>query len=86
MEGNKVEKSADKRSRSKKGRKKSETSTSQTIRTKGKNELKVNQEIILSDSDGTDEDWREFLRTHQPHESRPNASSSDEDDGTITEE
>ncbi|MCI80326.1 hypothetical protein A2U01_0101597, partial [Trifolium medium] len=25
-------------------------------------------------------------RTHKPHESHPNASSSDEDDGTLTEE
>ncbi|MCI71318.1 hypothetical protein A2U01_0092581, partial [Trifolium medium] len=33
-----------------------------------------------------DEDWREFLRTHKPHESHPNTSSSDEDDGTITVE
>ncbi|MCI68319.1 hypothetical protein A2U01_0089579, partial [Trifolium medium] len=32
------------------------------------------------------EDWREFLRTHKPHESHPNASFSDENDGTITEE
>ncbi|MCI91487.1 hypothetical protein A2U01_0112781, partial [Trifolium medium] len=39
--------------------------------------------IILSDSDGTNEDWREFLRTHKFHESHPNASSSDEDDGMI---
>ncbi|MCI75657.1 hypothetical protein A2U01_0096926, partial [Trifolium medium] len=68
------------------GRKKSEASTSQTKRPKGKKELQVNQEIILSDSDGTDGDWREFLRTHKPHESHPNASFSDEEDGTITEE
>ncbi|MCI46756.1 hypothetical protein A2U01_0067997, partial [Trifolium medium] len=67
MESSKVEKSASKRPKSKKGRKKSETSTSQPRLTKGKKELKVNQEIILSDSDGTDEDWREFLRTHKPH-------------------
>ncbi|MCI58443.1 hypothetical protein A2U01_0079698, partial [Trifolium medium] len=66
MESGKVEKSASKGPRSKKGRKKSETSISQTRRTKGKKELKVNQEIVFSDSDGTDEDWREFLRTHKP--------------------
>ncbi|MCI98269.1 hypothetical protein A2U01_0119572, partial [Trifolium medium] len=34
----------------------------------------------------TNEDWREFLRTHKPYESHPNASSSDEDDGTVTME
>ncbi|MCI85987.1 hypothetical protein A2U01_0107266, partial [Trifolium medium] len=64
------------------GRKKSETSTSQTKRPKGKKELKVKQEIILSDSDATDEDWREFLRTYKPRESQSDASSPDEDDGT----
>ncbi|MCI82679.1 hypothetical protein A2U01_0103953, partial [Trifolium medium] len=53
---------------------------------KGKKELEVNQEIILSDYDGTDEDWREFLRTLKPQEPHPNASSSDEEDGTTTEE
>ncbi|MCI78582.1 hypothetical protein A2U01_0099852, partial [Trifolium medium] len=68
---------------SKKGRKKSETSTSQTRRTKGKKELKVNQEIIFSDSDETDEDWREFLKTYKPRESQSDASSPDEDDGTV---
>ncbi|MCI00934.1 hypothetical protein A2U01_0021958, partial [Trifolium medium] len=56
MEGNKVEKSANKGSKSKKGKKKSETSTSQTKRPKGNKELEVTQEVILSDSDGTDED------------------------------
>ncbi|MCI74772.1 hypothetical protein A2U01_0096036 [Trifolium medium] len=45
--------------------------------------MEMTQEVILSDSDGTDEDWREFLRTHKSHESHPNASSSDEDDGTV---
>ncbi|MCI76021.1 hypothetical protein A2U01_0097290, partial [Trifolium medium] len=69
---------------SKKGRKKSETSTSQTRRTMGKKELKVNQEIILSDFDETDEDWREFLRTYKPREFQSDASSPDEDDGTVT--
>ncbi|MCI48900.1 hypothetical protein A2U01_0070143, partial [Trifolium medium] len=69
MEGNKVEKSANKRPKSKKGKKKSETSTSQTKRPKGKKELEVKQEVTFSDSDETDEDWREFLRTHKPHES-----------------
>ncbi|MCI70681.1 hypothetical protein A2U01_0091944, partial [Trifolium medium] len=69
-----------------KGRKKSKTSTSRIKHAKGKKELKVNQELILSDYDGTDEDWREFLRTLKPHESHRNASSSDEEDGTITEE
>ncbi|MCI74327.1 hypothetical protein A2U01_0095591, partial [Trifolium medium] len=69
-----------------KGRKKSKTSTSHIKRTKGNEELKVNQELILSDSDGTDEDWREFLGTLKPHESHPNASSSDEEDGTTAEE
>ncbi|MCI57928.1 hypothetical protein A2U01_0079180, partial [Trifolium medium] len=78
MQSGKVEKSVSKGPKSKKGRKKPETSTPQTRRTKGKKELKVNQEIIPSDSDGTDADWREFLRTHNPHESHPNASSSDE--------
>ncbi|MCI65571.1 hypothetical protein A2U01_0086829, partial [Trifolium medium] len=72
MKSNKVEKSANKGFMSKKGRMESETSTSQTRCTMGKKELKVNQEIILSDSDRTDEDWREFLRTHKPHESHPN--------------
>ncbi|MCI50154.1 hypothetical protein A2U01_0071398, partial [Trifolium medium] len=60
------------------------TSTSQTRRTKGKKELKVNQETTLSDSNGTDEDWREFLRTYKPRESQSNASSPDEDDGMVT--
>ncbi|MCI70514.1 hypothetical protein A2U01_0091777, partial [Trifolium medium] len=68
---------------SKKGRKKPKTSTSQTKRTKGKKELKVNQEINLSDSDNTDEDWREFLRTYKPCEFQSDASSPDEDDGTV---
>ncbi|MCI76037.1 hypothetical protein A2U01_0097306, partial [Trifolium medium] len=77
-----VEKSASKRPKSEKGKKKSETSSSQARRTKGKKELKVNQEIISSDSDETDDDWREFLMTLKPHESHPNASSSDEEDGT----
>ncbi|MCI64834.1 hypothetical protein A2U01_0086092, partial [Trifolium medium] len=45
-----------------------------------------NQEVIFSDSDGTDEDWREFLRNHKPHESHSDASSPDEDDGTVTVE
>ncbi|MCI42286.1 hypothetical protein A2U01_0063523, partial [Trifolium medium] len=40
----------------------------------------------LSDSDGTDEDWREFLKTHKPHESHSDASSPDEDDGAVTVE
>ncbi|MCI73739.1 hypothetical protein A2U01_0095003, partial [Trifolium medium] len=66
MESNKVEKIANKRPKSKKGRKKSETSTSQTKRPQGKKELEVKQEVILSDSDETDEDWREFLRTYKP--------------------
>ncbi|MCI70424.1 hypothetical protein A2U01_0091687, partial [Trifolium medium] len=52
-------------------------------RPKGKKELEMTQEVILSDSEGTNEDWREFLRTHKSHEFHPNASSSDEDDGTI---
>ncbi|MCI77420.1 hypothetical protein A2U01_0098690, partial [Trifolium medium] len=47
-------------------------------------ELETKQEVILSDSDGTDEDLREFLRTYKPHESHFDASSSDEDDGTVT--
>ncbi|MCI93591.1 hypothetical protein A2U01_0114889, partial [Trifolium medium] len=42
------------------------------------------QEVILSDSDGTDDDWREFLKTYKPHESHSYASSPDEDDGTVT--
>ncbi|MCI87448.1 hypothetical protein A2U01_0108731, partial [Trifolium medium] len=50
MESNKVEKNANKRPEFKKGRKKSETSTSQTKRPKEKKELKVKQEVILSDS------------------------------------
>ncbi|MCI92292.1 hypothetical protein A2U01_0113588, partial [Trifolium medium] len=54
MESNKVEKSASKGPKSGKGRKKSKTSTSHIRRTEGKKELKVNQEIILPDSDGTD--------------------------------
>ncbi|MCI15999.1 hypothetical protein A2U01_0037139, partial [Trifolium medium] len=62
----------------------SETSTSQTKRSKGKKELETKQEVILSYSDGTDEDWREFLRTYKPHESPSDASSPDEDDGTVT--
>ncbi|MCI88307.1 hypothetical protein A2U01_0109593, partial [Trifolium medium] len=37
----------------------------------------------LSDSDGTDEDWREFLRTYKPRESHSDASSPDEDYGTV---
>ncbi|MCI62030.1 hypothetical protein A2U01_0083287, partial [Trifolium medium] len=48
MEGNKVEEGANKRPKFKKGRKKSETSTSQTKRPKGKKELEVKQEVILS--------------------------------------
>ncbi|MCI52759.1 hypothetical protein A2U01_0074005, partial [Trifolium medium] len=79
-----VEKSANKRPMSKKGKKKPETSISQTKHPKGKKELKVKQEIFLSDSDETDEDWREFLRIYKPHESRSDASSPDEDDGTVT--
>ncbi|MCI58311.1 hypothetical protein A2U01_0079565, partial [Trifolium medium] len=55
-------------------------------RPKGKKELEVTQEVIISDSDGTDEDWREFLRTYKPHEFHSNASSSDGDDGTVTVE
>ncbi|MCI88277.1 hypothetical protein A2U01_0109563, partial [Trifolium medium] len=51
---------------SKKGKKKPETSISQTKRPRGKKELEVKQEIILSDFDETDEDWREFLRTYKP--------------------
>ncbi|MCI52464.1 hypothetical protein A2U01_0073708, partial [Trifolium medium] len=51
-----VEKSANKKPKFKKGRKKSETSTSQPKRPKGKKELETKQEVILSDSDGTDED------------------------------
>ncbi|MCI96441.1 hypothetical protein A2U01_0117741, partial [Trifolium medium] len=58
MESNKVEKSANKKPKFKKERKKSETSTSQTKRPKGKKKLETKQEVILSDSDGTDEDWR----------------------------
>ncbi|MCI31820.1 hypothetical protein A2U01_0053032, partial [Trifolium medium] len=83
MESNKVEKSGNNRPMSKKGRKKSEASTSQTNRTEGKKELKVNQDIILSDSNETDEDWREFFKTYKPRESRSDASSPDEDDGTV---
>ncbi|MCH90188.1 hypothetical protein A2U01_0011099 [Trifolium medium] len=86
MESNKVEKSTNKRPKFKKGRKKSETSASQANRPKGKKELEVKQEVLLSDSDGTDDDWREFLRTYKPHESHSNASSSDGDDGTATVE
>ncbi|MCI66326.1 hypothetical protein A2U01_0087584, partial [Trifolium medium] len=33
-----------------------------------------------------DEDWREFLRTYKPHESYSDASSPDEDEGTVTVE
>ncbi|MCI85064.1 hypothetical protein A2U01_0106343, partial [Trifolium medium] len=54
MENNKVRKNINKKPMFKKGRKKSEASTSQTKCPKGKKELEVNQEIILSDSDGTD--------------------------------
>ncbi|MCI93519.1 hypothetical protein A2U01_0114817, partial [Trifolium medium] len=53
MEISKMEKSASKGPKSGEGRKKSKTSTSHIKHTKGKKELKVNQEIILSDSDGT---------------------------------
>ncbi|MCI62622.1 hypothetical protein A2U01_0083879, partial [Trifolium medium] len=66
----------------KKGRKKSEASTSQRRRPKGKKELETEQEVIPSDSDGTDDDWREFLKTFKPHESPSYASFPDEDDGT----
>ncbi|MCI81699.1 hypothetical protein A2U01_0102973, partial [Trifolium medium] len=59
MEESKMKKSANKKPQSKKGRKKSETSSSQTKRPKGEKELEVTQETIFSDSDGTDEDWRE---------------------------
>ncbi|MCI23025.1 hypothetical protein A2U01_0044203 [Trifolium medium] len=86
MESNKVEKSANKRPKLKKGRKKSETSTSQNKRPKEKKELKVKQKVILSDSDETDEDLREFLRTYKPYESCSDASSPDEDDETVTME
>ncbi|MCI62948.1 hypothetical protein A2U01_0084205, partial [Trifolium medium] len=51
---------------------------------KGKKELEMKQEVLLSDSDETNEDWREFLWTYKPHESYSDASSPDEDDGTIT--
>ncbi|MCI50126.1 hypothetical protein A2U01_0071370, partial [Trifolium medium] len=74
---------ANKRPKSKKGKKESKSSTSQTRRPTGKKELEMTQEVVLSDSDGTDEDWREFLMTHKSHESHPNTSSSDEGDGTI---
>ncbi|MCI69457.1 hypothetical protein A2U01_0090719, partial [Trifolium medium] len=73
MEGIKVKKHANKKPQSKKGRKKSEASTSQPKRPKGEEEFEVTREVIFSDSYGTDEDWREFLRTHKPHESHPNA-------------
>ncbi|MCI60310.1 hypothetical protein A2U01_0081565, partial [Trifolium medium] len=75
MESNKVEKSANNKPKFKKGRKKSGTSTSQPKRPKGEKELGTKQEVILSDSDGTDDDWREFLRTYKPHESHSDASS-----------
>ncbi|MCI64299.1 hypothetical protein A2U01_0085557, partial [Trifolium medium] len=75
MESNKVEKSAKQRPKSKKGKKKSEASSSQTKRPKGKKEFGVKQEVILSDY------WREFLRTHKPYESPSDAPSTDEDDG-----
>ncbi|MCI21567.1 hypothetical protein A2U01_0042735, partial [Trifolium medium] len=55
-----------------------------TKRPKVKRELETKQEVILSDFDGTNEDWIEFLRTYKPHESHSDASSPDEDDGTIT--
>ncbi|MCI81490.1 hypothetical protein A2U01_0102764, partial [Trifolium medium] len=53
MEGSKVKKNANKRLQSKKGKKKSEASTSQTKHPKGEEELEVTREVILSDSDGT---------------------------------
>ncbi|MCI87606.1 hypothetical protein A2U01_0108890, partial [Trifolium medium] len=53
MENSKAERSASKGPKSEEGKKKSETSNSQTRRIKGNKELKMNQEIILSDSDGT---------------------------------
>ncbi|MCI93472.1 hypothetical protein A2U01_0114770, partial [Trifolium medium] len=50
MENNKLEKNIKRKPKFKRVRKKSEMSTSQPKHLKGKKELEVNQEIILSDS------------------------------------
>ncbi|PNX88227.1 hypothetical protein L195_g044329, partial [Trifolium pratense] len=73
-------------SKSQRGRKKVEVSTSRFTRSRKSKEVKVVETIILSsdtsESDGTDEDYAEFLKTYNPQESYPRASSSSEEDGS----
>ncbi|PNX96668.1 hypothetical protein L195_g019880, partial [Trifolium pratense] len=72
-------------SKSQREKKKVEVSTSRFTRSKKSKEVKVVETIILSsdtsDSDSTDEDYAEFLKTYDPQESYPRVSSSGEEDG-----
>ncbi|PNY04569.1 hypothetical protein L195_g000993 [Trifolium pratense] len=71
--------------RSQKGKKKVVVYTSKSTRSRKSKEVKV-ETIILSsdtsDSDGTYEDYAEFLKTYDPQESYPHASSYGEEEGS----
>ncbi|PNX99315.1 hypothetical protein L195_g022580 [Trifolium pratense] len=83
MERKNVKVAVSKGPKSQRGRKKVEVSTSRVTRSKKAKEVKVVETIILSsdtsESDATDEDYAEFLKTYDPKESYPRVPSSDEE-------
>jgi hypothetical protein len=85
MERKNTKKSAIVKSKSQKWKKKLEGFTYESRRIKGSKEVKAKAISISSDSSGsdkTDEDYAEFLKTYDPQEVYPNASSSGEEDGS----
>ncbi|MCI37640.1 hypothetical protein A2U01_0058864, partial [Trifolium medium] len=62
-------------SNSQRNKKKSEVATSSKKNEQRK--LKIKQEVVTSESDETDSDWAEYLKTYDP--SKEDSDSSEED-------
>ncbi|PNX84104.1 hypothetical protein L195_g040157, partial [Trifolium pratense] len=86
MERNNAKTNITKRSQSQRKKKKVEVTTSRSTHSKKSKEVKAVEIIVLSsdtsDSNSTDEDYATFLKTYDPQEFSPRASSSGEEDGS----